>query len=546
MLSLVIGYALFFGTKDIASFKDSVVQIIAYDKQYNELSTGSGVAAIADDIILTNAHVIDEAKTIEIITNNKDVLKVKGIQYVNKETDVAIIKLDEKHNLKLLKTKTKASEGDSIYAIGYSLGILNAISDGIISSIEEMDQYGIVYSHTAPISGGNSGGALVNKKGQLIGINFASYDAGQNLNLAIKIESYIESYNKTKNNKPASFEVSPLSTTKYFSTNNGNKLLGEISSNNFEYLTYDVNQQEEAMSFSEEQYIITAFDVNNDGKITKVLNLGIFDMKKYNDQIFDEFKKYLKDHINYMNYENYDVDLEYYWNCDNNYCYIFDYYNFHDYEKIISLINDTEENKKSGKYTEKISEYIISPSKIIQEAVPAKPAYTENVVRGKTITRTTKDRFEVGKDIVAGRYNIISNGSWQYSFIGSIEVKTKATSMGYYLDPSEKSYCYHSEQVCDFYYTLDYYKGIKNVDLVEGDIIYVSYPTYQPSSLTFEAVPETIEHEAVTAQDEIVASDIKIKESIKKYKNTAQCFINDHLVNKCEVLFDYEKILDLF
>ena len=51
------------------------------------------------------------------------------------------------------------------------------------------------------------------------------------------------------------------------------------------------------------------------------------------------------------------------------------------------------------------------------------------------------------------------------------------------------------ENICDFLENGNYYKGIKNVDLAEGDIIYVSYPTFQPSSLTFEAVPETIEHE---------------------------------------------------
>lgn len=548
---IIIGIVLFlfFGNQkeDISNYKDSVVKILSYDEDYNLIGSGSGVAAISNDIILTNAHVLEDAESIEIITNDKIVLDVDGILYVNEDSDVAIIKLSTKHQLTLLKTNEKANVGDKIYAVGYSLGILNAISDGIVSSKEDMDEYGEVYSHTAPISSGNSGGALINEKGELIGINFASYDAGQNLNLTIEISNFKKAYENNKNEESIKFDAVSLSSTKYFKTENGRKILGIISGTSFDYLEYGIDEIDNISKFASHSYTIVGMNLKDEEKIGKLITLAVFDMNTGSAKIYDEFKNYVTETINYANYNIKGITLDYYWNCDNDFCYFVEYYKYNDSKKIIENVNNSKNIEVSKNVVEQKLETIISPSKVIQQAEDAKPEYVEKVVRGKTINSTTKDRLVVGSDIQAGKYNIIGLGSWQYVFVGAIEVKIPGSRLGFYLDPSLKSGCYYGEQQCDFMSMGEYYKQINNVTLEDGDIVYVNYPVYssQRSSLKFEAISEDITHDAEPAKEEIIASEIKVTETIKKSNDRAYCYLNENLVNQCEILFNYNELIDL-
>ena len=77
--------------------------------------------------------------------------------------------------------------GETVYAIGSSLGLTGSLSNGIVSSAEREVEGQTFIQTTAPISSGNSGGPLLDSKGRVIGITTASLVDGQNLNLAIPV-----------------------------------------------------------------------------------------------------------------------------------------------------------------------------------------------------------------------------------------------------------------------------------------------------------------------------------------------------------------------
>ena len=231
---LIIGiftYLTLSNTKfNIDEFKKNIVLILAYDEDGYPISTGSGVY-IDDKTIYTNAHVIEDASMLEIVLDDNMKVELKGIQSVNYKKDIAILVTEEVDSVKKLKMKKNIKVGTEVYAVGSPLGIKNTVSDGVISgeyADKEMDE--IVYQHTAPISPGSSGGALINKKGELIGINYATYTDGQNLNLAIMIEDFNEEYEKTKNDKLIEINTSKFFEIEDLMNTSGKALLKEICS----------------------------------------------------------------------------------------------------------------------------------------------------------------------------------------------------------------------------------------------------------------------------------------------------------------------------
>lgn len=175
--------------KDIEKVKSSVVKIVVYNDDNQQLSTGSGVCVFEDNMIITNFHVIEGASKIEIITDANQTYDITKIDAVNKKQDLALISGNFKLQSIILGNTDSLSIGQSITAIGSPKGQLNTMSTGIISNIN--NNYDICIS--TPISPGSSGGALLNEKNQLIGITYATYssDDAQNLNYAINI-NYIE------------------------------------------------------------------------------------------------------------------------------------------------------------------------------------------------------------------------------------------------------------------------------------------------------------------------------------------------------------------
>lgn len=163
-------------------------------------ATGSGIM-IADGIIATNYHVIENAKKTEVVLN------VNGIQTafdsrilcVDKTNDLALLSIKDKqyhgYNTPPFKILPNATDvGTSVFTMGFPLsnflGEEMKVTDGIISSKSGYNGNIVTYQITAPIQPGNSGGALFDKKGNLVGITNAGVPGAENVSYAIK-SSYL-------------------------------------------------------------------------------------------------------------------------------------------------------------------------------------------------------------------------------------------------------------------------------------------------------------------------------------------------------------------
>ena len=145
-------------------------------RQPLERGLGSGVIVSADGTILTNAHVIDGAEKISVQLNDDKIYEAKLVG-IDKPSDLAVIKI-EGNNLPFLSlgNSDNVRIGDIVLAIGNPLGIGQTVTAGIISAKGRRTglsdgSYEDFLQTDAPINRGNSGGALVNLTGELIGIN---------------------------------------------------------------------------------------------------------------------------------------------------------------------------------------------------------------------------------------------------------------------------------------------------------------------------------------------------------------------------------------
>ena len=166
----------------------ATAKVFSYDKNGKQIATGSAFAFASDGRLYTNYHVIKSAYSVKVKFYDGTTYTVSSVLGYNVANDVAAIKI-EKTDTEYLKIATeKAKTGDTVYALGNPLGLENIFSTGVISN-EGMKANGIdCVAFTAPISPGNSGGPLVNTKGEVIGINSMYIPNGQNLNFAILIE----------------------------------------------------------------------------------------------------------------------------------------------------------------------------------------------------------------------------------------------------------------------------------------------------------------------------------------------------------------------
>jgi V8-like Glu-specific endopeptidase len=166
----------------------SVVQIQILDDKGSEVASGSGYVVRSNGLIATNYHVIENATHAIAVLSDGHVVRVLGVRYANKARDFAILQVDATSlPPATLGNSDNLQVGDDVVAIGEPLGVFpKTVSAGIVSSIREMDGAKWI-QHTAAISHGNSGGPLLNSRGQVVGMNTLSTDKGQNLNFAVPI-----------------------------------------------------------------------------------------------------------------------------------------------------------------------------------------------------------------------------------------------------------------------------------------------------------------------------------------------------------------------
>ena len=146
-------------------------------------SLGSGVIVDADEgLILTNYHVIKDAYEINVTLKDGRELRAE-ILGLDPQTDVAVIKVQAEDLVQIpMADSSRLRVGDFVVAIGNPFGLGQTVTSGIVSAlgrsglgIESIEDF---IQTDASINLGNSGGALVNLRGELVGINTAIYGAG--------------------------------------------------------------------------------------------------------------------------------------------------------------------------------------------------------------------------------------------------------------------------------------------------------------------------------------------------------------------------------
>lgn len=156
---------------------------------------GSGVIVHKDGYILTNAHVIQDAEDIEVTLSDNRTIEANVVG-ADPESDLAILKIEANElPVIVLGDSTAMRVGDVVLAIGNPYGVGQTVTQGIISATGRsnlgINTYENFIQTDAAISPGNSGGALIDAYGNLIGINtaiLASMGANQGIGFAIPID----------------------------------------------------------------------------------------------------------------------------------------------------------------------------------------------------------------------------------------------------------------------------------------------------------------------------------------------------------------------
>jgi len=144
-------------------------------QQQAQVGTGSGVIITADGYIVTNNHVIQDASELEVTLNNNKTYKAKLVG-TDSKMDIALLKVDTKDKLPYATfgNSDDLKVGEWVLAVGNPYNLTSTVTAGIVSAkARNLAKDGLqsFIQTDAAVNPGNSGGALVNTRGELIGIN---------------------------------------------------------------------------------------------------------------------------------------------------------------------------------------------------------------------------------------------------------------------------------------------------------------------------------------------------------------------------------------
>lgn len=210
-------------------------------------SMGSGVVVDANQgYILTNAHVIRNAKTITVTLSDGRVFKAK-LKGVDPDSDIALLTITPDHLTAIpLGNSDELKVGEFVAAIGNPFGLNQTVTSGIVSALQRtglgIEGYENFIQTDAPINPGNSGGALINAAGQLIGINTAILASSANagsigigfaipINMAYGVMKQLAQYGSVRRGTLGVLvqDLTPmLATTLHLSPNSGGALVSQV------------------------------------------------------------------------------------------------------------------------------------------------------------------------------------------------------------------------------------------------------------------------------------------------------------------------------
>lgn len=156
---------------------------------------GSGFIISADGFVLTNAHVVEGADDVYVTLTDKREFKAKIIG-LDKRTDVAVVKIEGGNLPRLaIGDPNKLRVGEWVIAIGSPFGLENTVTAGIISAkARDTGEYLPLIQTDVAVNPGNSGGPLINMRGEVVGINSQIYSRSggyMGISFAVPIDEVI-------------------------------------------------------------------------------------------------------------------------------------------------------------------------------------------------------------------------------------------------------------------------------------------------------------------------------------------------------------------
>ena len=163
----------------------STVLLVMEDKNGQPLSLGSGFF-VKQGQIATNLHVVESAtRGYAKLVGKEKKFNIEGYTAIDEKRDLIILKVADFGTQTIpLGNSDLVQVGETVYAVGNPRGLEGTFSDGIISSIRPVGNDKLIQI-TAPLSPGSSGGPVLTRKGEVIGVSVLTIRSGQNLNFAI-------------------------------------------------------------------------------------------------------------------------------------------------------------------------------------------------------------------------------------------------------------------------------------------------------------------------------------------------------------------------
>jgi len=159
-------------------------------------SMGSGFIVTRDGYVVTNYHVIQRSSNIRILTYDKKPLTA-GVVGVDRLRDLALLKIEGEYDYLKVADSDELQVGKKVIAIGNPLGLSFTVTEGIISGLDRKGPNGLEeYVQTdVSLNPGNSGGPLINTKGEVVGINNFKIGGAESLGFALESDSIRNSVN---------------------------------------------------------------------------------------------------------------------------------------------------------------------------------------------------------------------------------------------------------------------------------------------------------------------------------------------------------------
>ncbi|MFP5319105.1 MAG: S1C family serine protease [Acidimicrobiia bacterium] len=172
-------------------------QLASQGRFFVASGAGTGVILTSDGEVLTNAHVVEGATSVEVTLSGESQARRADLVGIDSSNDLALLKIRSASDLPTAELGSSADlrVGDDVVAIGNALALDGGltVTEGIVSAVNRtisdrtIHLEGLVQTDAA-INSGNSGGPLVNAAGQVVGINTVVAGDAQNIGFAIAID----------------------------------------------------------------------------------------------------------------------------------------------------------------------------------------------------------------------------------------------------------------------------------------------------------------------------------------------------------------------